>query len=813
YIYRPSTGILTVNKIQIAGTYTFTYEVCDLDPQEPSCGSATVTLLVKALGSPFFAQNDYYETKEDSAFQLDPHPAANDINEQIGADPYSLEIVSGPQNGVSALNVNYYPERDYNGPDWMRYSIFDSTDVYQDIAEINIWVEPVNDPPVAVDDAYIVTKNADYRLYILKNDFDVDSELDWVSLDTIPGFGPRNGEVTVDILTGTILYEPGINEGEDSFTYAICDEEGDCATASVNLSIQLDTIVPVYAATPEDTPITIDIRKEMEDYKFFFDIEAITEELAPELGSWEFIENNTLLVYTPHPDLNGNDNFRLIVCPSEGKCATVNVRIYIIPVNDAPVAMNDTVTWQDETNPLQIHYSEILQNDYDVDLDLLTLTPAAMDQGPALQIEFHPDDSLILISAAAIDWCNNYFTYEIKDPGGLSDTATVSILPVLEGIEAYNDTFSVDENSSENRLDVLANDWFKDQQRCTIDSLIVIDPPRHGQAEGTPDRFIDYVPDRHYYGPDSLEYRIVDIWGQSSSAWMFLDVLERNMPPVAQNDDTLLVVFGGTMALPVLNNDYDPDAYDDPEARIDTTRTYLVPESGPEYGTVEFNPETGEFIYRHFFETCSDDQFQYTIFDNEGDSATATVFIDLPDEAPMFPISDTVRTYPGIPVEAYPLANDSGYFLPYIFDNTQPYNGYVTLDGDDRISYYPNSDFMGRDSMIYTLESPCGNTASAYIIFLIEELKVPEIISPNGDGKNDVLIIEGIHYFPGNMLQIFNRLGHVVYQMRDYDNRWGGYSNQGSLWGDKALPAGTYYYTLIYNEGKNRQAGFVYLFW
>jgi gliding motility-associated-like protein len=133
--------------------------------------------------------------------------------------------------------------------------------------------------------------------------------------------------------------------------------------------------------------------------------------------------------------------------------------------------------------------------------------------------------------------------------------------------------------------------------------------------------------------------------------------------------------------------------------------------------------------------------------------------------------------------------------------------------GDTMYTYYPNTDYMGRDSMTYTLVTPCGNTGSAYIFILTEELKVPEIISPNGDGKNDVLIIDGIHYFPGNMLQIFNRLGHVVYEQRDYNNDWGGYSNRGALFGNKPLPAGTYYYTLIYNEGKNRQAGFIYLLW
>ena len=131
------------------------------------------------------------------------------------------------------------------------------------------------------------------------------------------------------------------------------------------------------------------------------------------------------------------------------------------------------------------------------------------------------------------------------------------------------------------------------------------------------------------------------------------------------------------------------------------------------------------------------------------------------------------------------------------------------------VTYSPNPDFMDRDSMMYTIVSPCGKESNAYIVFIIKKLRVPEIITPNGDGKNDWLIIDGIDYFPDNFLQIFNRYGHVVYEKKGYnkDSKWAGYSNRGSLGGDKPLPAGTYYYTLIYNDGRNRQAGFIYIFW
>jgi len=174
-----------------------------------------------------------------------------------------------------------------------------------------------------------------------------------------------------------------------------------------------------------------------------------------------------------------------------------------------------------------------------------------------------------------------------------------------------------------------------------------------------------------------------------------------------------------------------------------------------------------------------------------------------------------VKTYPGVEVEVEPLLNDSGYFVPELTTHTIPLtiHGTVNWNYQNVVTYIPDKSFIGKDSILYTLISPCGIEKKAYIVFNVEELRVPEIISPNGDNKNDVLIIDGIEYFPDNLLQIYNRYGHIVYQKKGYLNEWGGYSNKGSLGGDKPLPAGTYYYTLIYNEGRNRQAGFVYLFW
>lgn len=82
-------------------------------------------------------------------------------------------------------------------------------------------------------------------------------------------------------------------------------------------------------------------------------------------------------------------------------------------------------------------------------------------------------------------------------------------------------------------------------------------------------------------------------------------------------------------------------------------------------------------------------------------------------------------------------------------------------------------------------------------------LYVPQVLSPNGDDKNDRLEIQGLANFPNNKLVIINRYGDVLYEMENYDNSWGGVANQNVIGGsgNYLLPSGTYF-VFFYNEGE-----------
>ena len=103
----------------------------------------------------------------------------------------------------------------------------------------------------------------------------------------------------------------------------------------------------------------------------------------------------------------------------------------------------------------------------------------------------------------------------------------------------------------------------------------------------------------------------------------------------------------------------------------------------------------------------------------------------------------------------------------------------------------------------------------------IPKLEVYELVTPNGDQKNDYLIIRGIENYPDNNLRIYNRWGVLVFESNGYPGPgnseiFTGYSNgRITISKDEKLASGTYYYVLTFpsnnNPGKSEYVGYLYL--
>jgi len=110
-----------------------------------------------------------------------------------------------------------------------------------------------------------------------------------------------------------------------------------------------------------------------------------------------------------------------------------------------------------------------------------------------------------------------------------------------------------------------------------------------------------------------------------------------------------------------------------------------------------------------------------------------------------------------------------------------------------------SNEITGLSAGTYTLALTDMNGCSKNLAILVEDSSCQPVIihdgiSPNGDGINDVWIIEGIQDYPKNKVQVFDKWGDMVFEKENYNNDWGGTGKNG------LLADGTYFYLVKLNS-------------
>jgi gliding motility-associated-like protein len=109
--------------------------------------------------------------------------------------------------------------------------------------------------------------------------------------------------------------------------------------------------------------------------------------------------------------------------------------------------------------------------------------------------------------------------------------------------------------------------------------------------------------------------------------------------------------------------------------------------------------------------------------------------------------------------------------------------------------------------------TPAGcSQAVVYIDVTDLPLRIYEGVSPNGDGINDYWRMDGIDFYPENVVRVFDRYNNLVYEMTNYNNEdrvWRGEANSGMFRGK--LPDGVYFYNIRVSSDIPELSGFVIL--
>ena len=461
------------------------------------------------------------------------------------------------------------------------------------------------------------------------------------------------------------------------------------------------------ATTNEDNAVTINVRANDTDPDG--DPLTITSNTQPSNGTASCSATNC--TYNPNANFNGNDSFTYTVSDGRGGTSTATVNVTVTPVNDPPVATNDSKT-TDEDTTLTFPASDLTANDSpgppNESGQTLSVTAVSNAQNGTVslqngQVTFRPDQDYNGTAS---------FDYTVCDSGNPQqcDTGTVNVTvnPVNDPPRTNNDSATVNEDGT-TVVNVLANDspGPANESGQTLTVTNVTDPP-NGTARITADNQVRYTPDPNYNGPDSFTYTACDSGSpqRCSDATVNVTVAAQNDPPQARNDTANAQEAGDPVQIDVLDND--TSAPDSGETLTITSNTQ--PPEGE--GTVECSATECTFTPDDDFNGTT--SFNYTISDGNGETDTAEVTVDVAQtNDPPVAEDDTATTDEDTSTTIDVVANDSpgpqnesGQTLT-VTEVTDPPNGTaeIVTDGENagQIRYTPDENFNGTDSFDYTV--------------------------------------------------------------------------------------------------------------
>ncbi len=233
-----------LSDVDYNGTDNFTYLVCD-DGVPSLCDQATVSIQVNPVNDRPIANTDNVQAAEEVPINI--LVLENDIDIDGDLNPTSLALTSSPpaSEGLVLLNtggtLTFIPANDFYGnvtP--FTYQICDSGSippVQCTQGVVNIYVNNVNDAPLAQPDYLEAIEGETLTGNLLSNDSDIENN----ALLANPALvvPPAKGSLTLSP-SGFFEYTPTIGSmGQDSFVYEVCDngQPSACSQANVFISI------------------------------------------------------------------------------------------------------------------------------------------------------------------------------------------------------------------------------------------------------------------------------------------------------------------------------------------------------------------------------------------------------------------------------------------------------------------------------------------------------------------------------------------------------------------------------------------------
>ncbi|MFW9729487.1 tandem-95 repeat protein, partial [Vibrio parahaemolyticus] len=500
----------------------------------------------------------------------------------------------------------------------------------------------------------------------------------------------------VDNGDGTWTFTPQIDDDtEVSFTFDIIDDEDLVVSGSANLDILPINDAPNaendVITTEEDTAVTIDVLVNDSDVEG--DALSIQSASVPsEQGSVDIVDGK--LVFTPAENFNGEATITYIVTDGD-LTDEAKVSVTVTPVNDSPVAVDDTTSIQEDTAVT----IDVLTNDTDVDGDKLSIESASVpkEQGTVEVV----DGKLVFTPAENFNG-DAEITYTVTD-GELTDEAkvTVTVNPVndmptikVDAVESITED-AVNTDTVVATLTVRDTDTPEDQLTVSLENnsngyfVLVGNEVKLTQAG------VDAV------NNDELNLKDLTISASVSDG----------VNPTANDSDSLVVnrvndapTVENAIADQVLSEDFDAYTIDLNEVFKDSDSSLEFSVSGN--NSIQISIVNGVATITPTADWNGKETITFTAKDPSGESVNQTVDFTV---APVVDIeADSADVVEDTPTIINVLGNDTFESTDKVVSldaENGPKNGTVIVNNDGTVTYTPDDNYVGKDTFTYVVTS------------------------------------------------------------------------------------------------------------
>ena len=712
--------------------------------RDPSNGAATQNFTITVTNPAPTAVNDVASTSEETPVTITV--LANDTDPD--GDPLTVTAASAP-NGTVVRNpdgtLTYTPNTNYTGTDTISYAISDGQGGTSN-ATVTVTIGGVNDAPVAV--GTLPARTA--------------ADAAAVSYPTAAGFSDPDGDaltysatglpagLTINATTGVIsgtVDRSASQTGGGSYTVVVTARDPSNATATQSFTIAVTnpgpTAVNDSASTSEDTPVTITVLANDTDP----DGDPLTVTAASALHGTVVRNADGTLTYTPDTNYGGPDTISYTISDGQGGTSSATVAITVGGVNDAPTPVG-TLPAQTASDAATVSYPTAGAFS-DPDGDTLSYSATGLPAGLTINATTGVISGTVDRSASQAGGGSYTVVVTARDPSNATATQSFTLTVTNPGPAAVNDSASTHPGQAVT-VAVLANDTDPDGDPLTVTGATTA----QGTAIVNANNTITFTPAAGFTGTATIAYTISDGNGGTSSATLTVGVA--NAAPTSTPLATQTASDGQPVSFPVGSSFSDPDG--DPLSFSATglpAGLSIDPATGTISGTLGRSAsQPGGGVY----------DIVVTADDGFGGRASATLRLTVANVAPAAN-GDTATTSEDTAVTIAPLGNDTDIDGdPLTIVSASAANGSVTVNAGGTVTYTPNTNFSGTDTISYTISDGEGGQSSATITVTVSGAPDAPVAQPipattGADGRTVSLDVSGFFSDPDSETLTYTATG------------------------------------------------------